>query len=242
MAIEWIGPIPSSNYDVGRGDERITFIVEHWTDAQIDSAIARFMNPNSRVSAHYIVAQDGRVLQLVSENDTAFHAGDYTANQRSIGIEHEASGVMPPSDALYESSARLHAEIAARYGLTLSPGETLIPHSAIVPTQCPGLLDIARIARQATEEDDMFTEEDRRKLNRVYDHLEAYEPMTWVSRLQHWLAIAIRSVFPNADLSGPDVVTGEPFRADAKVSASARAQTTPVSERAPTGRASTRVG
>lgn len=64
------------------------------------------------------------------------------------------------------------------------------------------------------EGDDMFTDEDRRKLNRVYDHLEAYEPMTWVSRLQQWLAKAFRSlpVLANADLSGPDVKTGDPFR------------------------------
>jgi len=214
MTIEWIGPLPSSNYDVGRGGERVTFIVEHWTDARIDSAIARFTDPRSRVSAHYIVAQDGRVVQLVSEDDTAFHAGEYGANQRSIGIEHEASGMLPPSDALYEASARLHADIEARYGIALSPGDTLVPHWAIVPTQCPGLLDIARIAEQAGEEDDMFTDDDRRKLNRVYDHLEAYEPLVWVSRLQRWLAIAIRSVFPNADLSGPDVETGQPYRAE----------------------------
>src|SRR5438045_6516919 len=74
MAIEWIVPIPTTNYDPGRGGERVSFIVEHWTDARVDSAIARFMNASSRVSAHYIVAQDGRVLQLVSEDDTAFHA------------------------------------------------------------------------------------------------------------------------------------------------------------------------
>ena len=122
--------------------------------------------------------------------------------------------MLPPSDALYEASARLHADIAARYGIALSPGETLVPHSAIVPTQCPGLLDIARIAHQAAEEDDMFTDDDRRKLNRVYDHLEAYEPLVWVSRLQRWLAIAIRSVFPNADLSGPDVETGQAYRTE----------------------------
>jgi len=215
MSVEWRGPVPSSNYDVGRGGERVSFIVEHWTDARLDSAIARFMNPQSRVSAHYIVAQDGRVLQFVSEDDTAFHAGEYGANQRSIGIEHEASGMMPPTDALYTASARLHADIASRYSLTLVANQTLVPHSAIVPTQCPGLLDIARIAREAGQEDDMFTDADRAMLKRVYDHLEAYEPLTWTKRLQLWLAKALRSGVPNADLSGPDVETGQPFDATA---------------------------
>ena len=59
----------------------------------------------------------------------------------------------------------------------------------------------------------MFTEEDRRKLNRVYDHLEAYEPLVWTTRLQRWLAKALGSGLPNADLSGPDVETGQPFDA-----------------------------
>ena len=211
MSVEWRGPVPSSNYDVGRGGERVSFIVEHWTDARLDSAIARFMDPRTRVSAHYIVAQDGHILQLVSEDDTAFHAGEYGANQRSIGIEHEASGMMPPTDAQYAASARLHVDIASRYSLGLVPDQTLVPHWAIVPTQCPGLLDITRIAREAEQEDDMFTEDDRRKLNRVYDHLEAYEPLAWTKRLQLWLARALLTGIPSSDLSGPDVETGQAF-------------------------------
>ena len=133
-------------------------------------------------------------------------------NQRSIGIEHEAGPAMPPTDALYAASARLHAEIAGRHGLALEVGANVLPHRAIVPTECPGTLDLDRIVREALEEDDMFTEEDRRKLNRVYDHLEAYEPLVWTTRLQRWLATVFSSVFPNADLSGPDVQTEEPFK------------------------------
>ena len=211
MSAEWRGPVPSTNYDVGRGGNAVAFIVDHWTVYSLESALARFLTAGTAVSAHYVV-QDGRVLQLVREEDTAFHAGDYSANQRSIGIEHEAGPTLPPSDALYEATARLHADIAARYGFALSVGETVIPHRAIVPTQCPGTLDLERIVRLATEEDDMFTDEDRRKLNRVYDHLEAYEPLVWTSRLQRWLATAFRSVFARVDLSGPDVESGQPFK------------------------------
>jgi hypothetical protein len=58
----------------------------------------------------------------------------------------------------------------------------------------------------------MFTDEDRRMLRRVYDHLEAYEPLVWTTRLQLWLARALRSVFPNADLGGPDVNSGQSFK------------------------------
>ena len=211
MSVEWRGPVPSSNYDPGRGDNAVVLIVDHWTAASLESALTRFLTPGTAVSAHYVIGQDGRVFQLVREEDTAFHAGVYEVNQRSIGIEHEASPTLAPSDPLYAASARLHAEIASRYSLDLNVGATVLPHRAIVPTQCPGTLDLERIVRQALEEDDMFTEEDRRKLNRVYDHLEAYEPLVWTARLQRWLAKEIRSVFAHADTSGPDVETGQPF-------------------------------
>src|SRR5437870_2554952 len=212
MAIQWRGPVPSSNYFVGRDRSHVELIVDHWTVVIFEGAIRRFKEPASILSAHYVVGQDGRIAQLVSEDDTAYHAGKYDVNLRSIGIEHEAGPAMPPTDALYAASAQLHREIADRHVLALEVGKTVLPHHAIVPTECPGTLDLDRIVREASEEDDMFTEEDRRKLDRVYQHLEAYEPLVWTTRLQRWLAKAIRSVFPNADVSGPDVEPGQPFK------------------------------
>jgi hypothetical protein len=212
VGIEWRGPVPQSNYTAGRDGNAVGLIVDHWTVVMFEGAVRRFKDPSSILSAHYVVARDGRIAQLVSEDDTAYHAGRFDVNLRSIGIEHEAGPAMPPTDALYAASARLHIEIARRHGLDLAVGTTVLPHHAIVPTECPGTLDLERIVRQAEEEDDMFTEEDRRMLKRVYDHLEAYEPLVWTTRLQRWLARAIRSVFPNADISGPDVESGQPFK------------------------------
>jgi N-acetyl-anhydromuramyl-L-alanine amidase AmpD len=212
VGIQWRGPVPQSNYTVGREGNAVELVVDHWTVVMFEGAVRRFKDPASILSAHYVVGQDGRIAQLVSEDDTAYHAGKFDVNLRSIGIEHEAGPAMPPTDALYAASALLHSEIAARHSLALAVGTTVLPHHAIVPTECPGTLDLDRIVREASEEDDMFTEEDRRKLDRVYQHLEAYEPLVWTTRLQRWLAKAIRSVFPNADLSGPDVDSGQPFK------------------------------
>ena len=212
MGIQWRGPVPQSNYAAGREGAAVELIVDHWTVVMFEGAVRRFKDPTSILSAHYVIGQDGRIAQLVSEDDTAYHAGNYAVNLRSIGIEHEAGPAMAPTDALYAASAQLHLEIANRHGLTLAAGRTVVPHGAIVPTECPGTLDLDRIVREAVEEDDLFTEEDRRKLDRVYQHLEAYEPLVWTARLQRWLAKAIRSVFPNADVSGPDVETGQPFK------------------------------
>jgi hypothetical protein len=212
VGIEWRGPVPQSNYTVGREGNAVELIVDHWTVVMFEGAVRRFKDPASVLSAHYLVGQDGRIAQLVSEDDTAYHAGKFDVNLRSIGIEHEAGPAMPPTDALYAASAQLHRAIADRQGLTLAVGTTVLPHHAIVPTECPGTLDLDRIVREASEEDDMFTEEDRRKLDRVYQHLEAYEPLVWTTRLQRWLATAIRSIFPDADLSGPDVESGQTFK------------------------------
>jgi N-acetyl-anhydromuramyl-L-alanine amidase AmpD len=101
MDIVWRGPIPESNYTIGREGERVEFIVDHWTVVMFEGAIRRFKDPSSQLSAHYVIGQDGRIAQLVSEADTAYHAGNYLMNLRSIGIEHEAGPAMAPTDALY---------------------------------------------------------------------------------------------------------------------------------------------
>src|SRR5437870_11756667 len=203
MAIQWRGPVPASNYSVGRDGNRVELIVDHWTVVMFEGAIRRFQNPASILSAHYVIGSDGRVAQLVSEDDTAYHAGVFAVNQRSIGIEHEAGPAMPPSDALYAASARLHADIASRYSLALAVGTTVLPHHAIVPTECPGTLDLDRIVRDALHEDDMLTDPDRAMLKRVYDHLDAYEPLTWTKRLQLRLAKALSTGVPTAAPAGP---------------------------------------
>ena len=111
MAIQWRGPVPASNYTVGRDGSSVDLIVDHWTVVMFEGAIRRFLNPASILSAHYVIGSDGRIAQMVSEDDTAYHAGVFSVNQRSIGIEHEAGPAMPPSDALYAASARLHADM-----------------------------------------------------------------------------------------------------------------------------------
>src|SRR3546814_17592101 len=58
-----------------------------------EDAVARLCDPAAQVSAHYVVAEDGRVWRLVEETRRAWHAGvgwwDGAAdiNGRLIGIE-----------------------------------------------------------------------------------------------------------------------------------------------------------
>ncbi len=95
-------------------------IVIHITDggANINGTINWFKNPASGVSAHYIVGQDGEVVQMVAHNDIAFHA--HGGNADSIGIEHVANTRgLRPTEAQYCSSAALVRWLCERYKIPL---------------------------------------------------------------------------------------------------------------------------
>lgn len=136
-------PASLANFDSGRGGSRVQRVVIHIAEGTLLGTAAWFANPTARVSAHYTVGVDGRVLQHVGEADTAWHAGDSVVNRESIGIEHEgrhpAEGDWVPGRIQLEASARLVAEICRRHGLTPS-SETIVPHSSVNPRKprCPG--------------------------------------------------------------------------------------------------------
>ncbi|GHF00142.1 hypothetical protein E5082_09590 [Streptomyces griseoluteus] len=68
---------------------RIDTIVIHDTESSYQSAITTFQNPGGS-SAHYVMrSSDGAVTQMVPTKDVAYHAGNYSTNLHSIGIEHE---------------------------------------------------------------------------------------------------------------------------------------------------------
>lgn len=162
MNIEWRGPLPTTNYMAGRSGNPITVIVDHWVGSgTLESAEARFKKPGEQVSAHFGIGTDGRIVQWVALEDTAFHSGQFQANCLSVGIEHEATPGLAPSDALYRSSAWLHRHLSEHYGIRLEVGRTVRPHNYYKATQCPGTLDLTRIVREA-QEDDMDIEELRR--------------------------------------------------------------------------------
>jgi N-acetylmuramoyl-L-alanine amidase len=85
---------PSPNYGERQGGRRPDMIILHYT-GMLDAAEAleRLCAPASEVSAHYLVLEDGRIIQLVQESRRAWHAGvsfwagETDINSCSIGIE-----------------------------------------------------------------------------------------------------------------------------------------------------------
>jgi N-acetylmuramoyl-L-alanine amidase len=85
---------PSPNFDERGGLGRPDMIVLHYTGMQFaHEAINRLCDVRARVSAHYVVVENGSIVQLVPEAKRAWHAGvsswggDTDINSRSIGIE-----------------------------------------------------------------------------------------------------------------------------------------------------------
>ena len=147
---------PSPNFD-----ERslpVTMLVLHYTGMQDGaSAIARLTDPESRVSSHYIVAEDGQVLALVDEDKRAWHAGQSRwrgitdINSASVGIEminpgHEW-GYRPFPEAQMDALIPLVADIVERHGIEPA---NVVGHSDIAPQRKidPGeLFDWERLAK-----------------------------------------------------------------------------------------------
>ncbi len=84
--------VPSPNHDERAA--RADILLLHYTGMDsTDAAIERLCSPSARVSSHYVVRENGSVLQLVPEIRRAWHAGVSgwegirDINSRSIGVE-----------------------------------------------------------------------------------------------------------------------------------------------------------
>lgn len=143
MTITWKG---SPNKDGASHRTPITTIVIHWFGVgTLDSANSRFQNntASNRASAHYGIS-DNTIYQWVKEEEVAWHAGVYAVNQRSIGIEHDATTTKNASEKTYQTSGQLVADICKRNNIPLNRTH-IIGHNEVSATQCPGTLDIDKI-------------------------------------------------------------------------------------------------
>jgi len=127
---------PSSNYGDRKGWP-VELIVLHYTAMDsAEAALERLCDKVAEVSAHYLIAKDGAIYQLVEEDKRAWHAGEGRwagrddVNSRSIGIELDNDGAGPFAEALMVSLEALLADILDRHDL--SP-KAVIAHSDLAP-------------------------------------------------------------------------------------------------------------
>lgn len=147
---------PSPNFD-----ERtlpISMLVLHYTGMpDAEGALARLRDRHAKVSAHYLVEEDGRIHRLVPEEKRAWHAGRswwrgiQDVNSASIGIEivnpgHEFGYRAFPREQM-DALLPLVAQLVARHGIR---APNVVGHSDIAPArkEDPGeLFEWSRLAR-----------------------------------------------------------------------------------------------
>ena len=125
-----------------RGERpRIDMLVLHYTGmTSAEAAIERLCDAEARVSAHYLLDEDGSAWRLVAEERRAFHAGvscwldETDLNRVSIGIEivnpgHEW-GYRPFPPPQMAALAQLCRDILARRPI---PPDRVVGHSDIAP-------------------------------------------------------------------------------------------------------------
>lgn len=125
-------------------DERalpISMVVLHYTEMKpVESALERLTDPEAKVSAHYLISEDGKVTRLVPEDKRAWHAGlsywreTKDVNSASIGIEldHPGHGLGYRGFAEEQIGALipLLARIVKDYDI---PRANVVGHSDVAP-------------------------------------------------------------------------------------------------------------
>lgn len=131
--------IESPNHNARKRE--ISLLVLHYTGMDTaEAAIDRLCDPQAGVSAHYVVCEDGRTLQLVDEDKRAWHAGlgvwagETDINSASIGVEivngGHCWGLPEFPRAQIDAVISLCEAIQARWKI---PASGVIGHSDMAP-------------------------------------------------------------------------------------------------------------
>ncbi|QGG90939.1 N-acetylmuramoyl-L-alanine amidase [Agrobacterium sp. MA01] len=132
---------PSPNHGERVGVDRPDILLLHYTGMpSAEGAQAWLCAPESQVSSHYLVHEDGRVVQMVPEERRAWHAGksiwggETDINSRSIGIEianaGHPGGLPDFPEKQIESVIELCLECVKRHGIA---PERVLAHSDVAP-------------------------------------------------------------------------------------------------------------
>ncbi|GAB6991467.1 N-acetylmuramoyl-L-alanine amidase [Paenibacillus pini] len=113
-------PAHSTNFETAnRGRGSITSLVIHMMEGTYLGSISWAQQQHTGPSAahYYVRSSDGEITHMVKDKDIAYHAR--SANSYTIGIEHEGKISEPAwlTTSMYNSSAKLAAELCYSYGI-----------------------------------------------------------------------------------------------------------------------------
>lgn len=151
---------PSPNRWDNREGHTPRYVILHGTAGTAAGAIAWFRNPASQVSAHYLVCQDGKIIQFVDENGSAWANGapengadswwlhGINPNYTTISIEHEKpdeNNATPLTPIQAMASIQLVSRICQRWNIPARMADAnggITGHYSIDPiyrAHCPGV-------------------------------------------------------------------------------------------------------
>ena len=119
------------------GERRPSYVVLHHTsNRDAARAVVTLTRQSSGVSAHYLVARDGRIVYMVDERLRAWHSGESywggnrDINSASIGIEIDNDGAEPYPEPQIEALLALLADLKARWSI---PAANFVGHGDVAP-------------------------------------------------------------------------------------------------------------
>lgn len=133
----------SPNFNDRAGGQAPSAIILHYTGMKdADSALSRLCDPEAKVSAHYVIEENGRAHHLVDEAQRAWHAGvsfwngETDINSASVGIElvnpgHEFGYRAFPARQIKVLCALLQ-DLIQRHPI---PAHRILGHSDIAPAR-----------------------------------------------------------------------------------------------------------
>lgn len=121
----------------------VTMAVLHYTEMKpVETALERLTTVEGGVSAHYLITEEGEVIQLVPEEKRAWHAGKSfwrgikDVNSASVGIELDhpghANGYREFTKAQIDALIPLLARIVKHYDI---PRANVVAHSDVAPAR-----------------------------------------------------------------------------------------------------------
>jgi N-acetyl-anhydromuramyl-L-alanine amidase AmpD len=135
--------IKSPNYSVLKRSVRS--IVLHYTQVNLNETLKIFLDAKKQLSSHYVITEVGEVIQLVKDEDVAWHAGKSfwrgveNLNNSSIGIELVNDGKSRYPNKQITSLIKLLDDLRVKFVID---DINIIGHSDIAPLRKddPGIM------------------------------------------------------------------------------------------------------
>ncbi len=132
ISTEWISTV---NFNLRKPN---FIIIHHTAQDSLAQTLKTFTITKPQVSAHYVISDDGKVVQMVNDYLRAWHGGNSSwgkntdINSASIGIELDNNGFEPFSDQQIISLLALLTKLKKDYNI---PTQNIIGHSDIAPSR-----------------------------------------------------------------------------------------------------------